>query len=301
MWTTCCPCCCSRAGPASPGDPESRCHWTLRRCSNRSQPSSRRGEIVARLLADPAYRAHLAARENRQVVMLGYSDSGKSAGIVASRWAIRAAHEAMARACSDAGVQLQIFHGRGGSISRGGGRDEALVRSQPVAAGREPCASPSRARASMIVMACGQSRCAASSRPSAPSRWPRPVSTSRSRWSRAGGRRWAFLRRRARPAIARWCTTTPPSSISFRPSRRWTSSSACRSARGRCLVPPAAASNRCGRFRGHSPGRRAGTCCPAGSGAAPHLRRPQRVSGPRYWAKCTQAGRSSSRWSTTSR
>jgi phosphoenolpyruvate carboxylase len=92
------------------------------------------GEIVSRLLADPVYRSHLAARGNRQVVMLGYSDSNKSAGIVASRWALRTAQEAMAAACDAAGVQLQVFHGRGGSISGGGGRNEALVRSQPAAA-----------------------------------------------------------------------------------------------------------------------------------------------------------------------
>jgi phosphoenolpyruvate carboxylase len=92
------------------------------------------GEIVTRLLADPAYRLHVAARGNRQVVMVGYSDSGKSVGIVASRWALRAAQESMAAACSAAGVQLLVFHGRGGSTSRGGGRDEALVRSQPAVA-----------------------------------------------------------------------------------------------------------------------------------------------------------------------
>ena len=47
------------------------------------------GAIIARLLADPVYRAHLADRGNRQAVMLGYSDSNKSAGIVASRWLLR--------------------------------------------------------------------------------------------------------------------------------------------------------------------------------------------------------------------
>jgi phosphoenolpyruvate carboxylase len=92
------------------------------------------GEIVARLLADPAYRAHLAARGNRQVVMIGYSDSNKSVGVVASRWALRTAQETMAAACGAAGVQLQVFHGRGGSVSRGGGRSEALVRSAPATA-----------------------------------------------------------------------------------------------------------------------------------------------------------------------
>jgi phosphoenolpyruvate carboxylase len=94
------------------------------------------GQIVTRLLANPVYRAHAAARGDRQVVMLGNSDSSKSAGVVASRWALFRAQEAMAAACDAAGVQLQVFHGRGGSTSRGSGRDEALIRSQPAAAMR---------------------------------------------------------------------------------------------------------------------------------------------------------------------
>jgi len=94
------------------------------------------GEIVGRLLADPVYRAHLAQRGDRQLVMLGYSDSNKSAGIVASRWLLRKAEEAMVAACDAAGVQLVVFHGRGGSISRGGGRTEALVRGMPPGAVR---------------------------------------------------------------------------------------------------------------------------------------------------------------------
>jgi phosphoenolpyruvate carboxylase len=89
------------------------------------------GDIIARLLADPIYREHLAERGNRQVVMIGYADSNKAAGIVSSRWLIRKAQEAMVAACEAAGVQLALFHGRGGSISHGGGRVEALVRSSP--------------------------------------------------------------------------------------------------------------------------------------------------------------------------
>ena len=63
--------------------------------------------------------------------MLGYSDSNKSTGIAASRWALRRAQEAMLAACGTRGVRIEVFHGRGGSISRGGGRDEALVRGLP--------------------------------------------------------------------------------------------------------------------------------------------------------------------------
>jgi len=89
------------------------------------------GPIVERLLADPVYRAHLQTRGNRQIVMIGYSDSNKAVGIVASRWLLREAQAAMVEACEAAGVDLLVFHGRGGSVSVGGGRTEGLVRSAP--------------------------------------------------------------------------------------------------------------------------------------------------------------------------
>jgi phosphoenolpyruvate carboxylase len=89
------------------------------------------GPIVERLLADPVYRAHLQSRGNRQIVMIGYSDSNKAVGIVASRRLLREAQAAMVEACEAAGVDLLVFHGRGGSVSVGGGRTEGLVRSAP--------------------------------------------------------------------------------------------------------------------------------------------------------------------------
>ncbi len=89
------------------------------------------GDIIARLLAVPAYREHLAALGDRQAVMIGYSDSNKSAGMIASRWLVRKAEEAMVQACDAVGVQLIVFHGRGGTIHRGSSRTEALVRSMP--------------------------------------------------------------------------------------------------------------------------------------------------------------------------
>jgi phosphoenolpyruvate carboxylase len=89
------------------------------------------GEIVHRLLADPVYREHLRARGDRQVVMIGYADSNKDVGIAASRWLLRRAQADMAQACDAAGVELLVFHGRGGSVSVGGGRVEALVKGLP--------------------------------------------------------------------------------------------------------------------------------------------------------------------------
>ncbi|HEX9208392.1 MAG TPA: phosphoenolpyruvate carboxylase [Steroidobacteraceae bacterium] len=89
------------------------------------------GDIIGRLLADPIYRAHLAGRDNRQVVMIGYADSNKESGVAASRWLLRKAQVAMLQVCAQAGVQLLIFHGRGGAVSRGGSRTEAVIGSLP--------------------------------------------------------------------------------------------------------------------------------------------------------------------------
>ncbi len=78
-------------------------------------------DVLRALLADEVYARQLAARGRRQEVMLGYSDSGKDAGILASSWALYRGQEALAAVCREAGVELRLFHGRGGSVGRGGG------------------------------------------------------------------------------------------------------------------------------------------------------------------------------------
>ncbi|MGV8941950.1 MAG: phosphoenolpyruvate carboxylase [Lysobacter sp.] len=83
------------------------------------------------LFGDPVYRAHLAARGNRQVVMLGYSDSAKDGGIVASRWALQQTQVALTALAQDSGVRIVFFHGRGGSASRGGSKTERAVIAAP--------------------------------------------------------------------------------------------------------------------------------------------------------------------------
>ena len=77
--------------------------------------------VMRTLLEDPVYKRQLAARGNRQEVMIGYSDSSKDAGIVTSSWALYEGQEALARLFHEAGVELTLFHGRGGSVGRGGG------------------------------------------------------------------------------------------------------------------------------------------------------------------------------------
>ena len=78
--------------------------------------------VMGALLADDVYRAHLNARDRRQVVMIGYSDSNKDVGMAASRWALQRAQAALVATLQPAAIDLVIFHGRGGSVSRGGGK-----------------------------------------------------------------------------------------------------------------------------------------------------------------------------------
>src|ERR1700731_2707933 len=89
------------------------------------------GDVLRRLYAEPAYRQHLAARGNRQQVVIGYSDTNKEGGIAASRWALQVAQIQLLEAARDAGITLSIFHGRGGTPARGGGRTENLVEAVP--------------------------------------------------------------------------------------------------------------------------------------------------------------------------
>ncbi|WP_369934109.1 phosphoenolpyruvate carboxylase [Xanthomonas tesorieronis] len=83
------------------------------------------------LLADPVYRRHLAARNDVQMVMLGYSDSGKDGGIAASRWGLQRAQVDLLEAAAELGIRLTFFHGRGGSIVRGGGKTTRALDAAP--------------------------------------------------------------------------------------------------------------------------------------------------------------------------
>jgi phosphoenolpyruvate carboxylase len=89
------------------------------------------GAIMQRLLADPIYQQHLAARGRRQCVLVGYADSSKEGGICASRLAIEQAQAGLAQVLGKAGERYVLFHARSGSIALGGGRIDALVRSAP--------------------------------------------------------------------------------------------------------------------------------------------------------------------------
>jgi phosphoenolpyruvate carboxylase len=89
------------------------------------------GQTVRELLAEPLYRRHLESRGRRFCVLIGYSGSNKDGGLCAARMAVWRAQQALALAARDADERLVVFHGRGGSIARGGGRIDALVRAAP--------------------------------------------------------------------------------------------------------------------------------------------------------------------------
>ena len=90
------------------------------------------GESILRDLWNvPLYRHYLAQRGNVQEVMLGYSDSNKDGGYFAANWALYDAELNIVQACKDNGVNLRLFHGRGGTVGRGGGPSYDAILAQP--------------------------------------------------------------------------------------------------------------------------------------------------------------------------
>ena len=87
--------------------------------------------ILAGLLANPSYGGHLEGRQRRQIVMIGYSDSNKDAGIASARWALQRAETELVQIAQGNGVDLTLFHGRGGTVSRGGGKTHVAVLAAP--------------------------------------------------------------------------------------------------------------------------------------------------------------------------
>ncbi len=88
-------------------------------------------QIVQSLLSVDLYREHLARRENQQMIMIGYSDSNKDGGLASARWALQNAQIALAETAVAENIELTLFHGRGGTISRGGSKTHVAVLGAP--------------------------------------------------------------------------------------------------------------------------------------------------------------------------
>ena len=88
--------------------------------------------VLDALFKVPWYREHLtAAHGDHQEVMLGYSDSGKDAGRLAAAWALYVCQERVVEVCKAHGIKITLFHGRGGTVGRGGGPMHLAIQSQP--------------------------------------------------------------------------------------------------------------------------------------------------------------------------
>jgi phosphoenolpyruvate carboxylase len=91
---------------------------------------------VTALFQHPTYRSLVDSRSNTQEVMIGYSDSNKDGGYLAANWALYRAEEALVRVSEQHGVRLTFFHGRGGTVGRGGGPSYEAILAQPPGAVR---------------------------------------------------------------------------------------------------------------------------------------------------------------------
>ena len=220
----------------------------------RTHRRSRRAPLdtLRSLLAIPVYRARI---DGRQEVMIGYSDSAKDGGRLASNWALYRAQESIVEVCREAHVELTLFHGRGGSISRGGGPTYLAIQSQP----------PGSVDGRLRVTEQGEMIQAQFGLPDIATRTLELYTTATlaATLQLPGAARSALATgdgpaRRDRPlaCIARSSTTIRASSNTFAPRRRKSSSGRCRSAAARSAALPTAASIRSAPFPGCLPGRR---------------------------------------------
>jgi len=88
--------------------------------------------FIRQLFSLPVYAEHLQKRGNQQQIMIGYSDSNKDGGYLQANWKLFTAQQDLAAVCREAGVTLTLFHGRGGSLGRGGGPTNRAILAQPL-------------------------------------------------------------------------------------------------------------------------------------------------------------------------
>ena len=89
--------------------------------------------LMRQLFSTPIYQVHLQARNNFQEIMLGYSDSNKDGGYWMANWALHKGQASLGEVCREFGVDFRLFHGRGGTVGRGGGRANQAIFAMPAA------------------------------------------------------------------------------------------------------------------------------------------------------------------------
>ncbi len=88
-------------------------------------------QIMTDLFANPVYAEHLEKRGRQQQIMIGYSDSNKDGGFMRANWKLFTAQRQIAQVCLEHDIALTLFHGRGGSLGRGGGPTNRAILAQP--------------------------------------------------------------------------------------------------------------------------------------------------------------------------
>jgi phosphoenolpyruvate carboxylase len=121
----------SLCGLAGRSADEWYCHIRISPLFETIDDLTRIEQVMARLLDEPVYRALLSASGNLQEIMLGYSDSCKDGGILASAWNLYEAQQKTIRMARERGVECRLFHGRGGTLGRGGGPTHDAILAQP--------------------------------------------------------------------------------------------------------------------------------------------------------------------------
>ncbi len=88
-------------------------------------------KLMHQIFEHPIYKKQLTARQNFQEIMLGYSDSNKDGGFWMANWALHKGQATLGQVCRDHGVDFRLFHGRGGTVGRGGGRANQAIMAMP--------------------------------------------------------------------------------------------------------------------------------------------------------------------------
>lgn len=121
----------SQSAARSRGEPVAETDLRIAPLFEKIGDLKRAPQTLAAMLDQPAYSAHLERQGNRQIVMVGYSDSTKDGGYLAACWGLYRAQSELQQAATLRGVKLTFFHGRGGSLGRGGGPAARGIHSLP--------------------------------------------------------------------------------------------------------------------------------------------------------------------------